>query len=69
MKKCLIEQIREKQQQEEYEKRLMQKLDEENERQRILEEERETELGCKRQEETRELKNYLLNQMQEVKYV
>lgn len=45
----------------------MQKLEEENEKQRKLEEEREVEVARKKQEEMRQLKNYLLNQIQEVK--
>lgn len=67
MKKCWIEQMKEKQRQKEKEKELMQKLEEENEKQRKLEEEREVEVARKKQEEMRQLKNYLLNQIQEVK--
>lgn len=67
MKKCWIEQMKEKEQQKDDEKDLIQKLEEENEKQRKLEEEKEAELARQRQEEVKELKNYLLNQMEEVK--
>lgn len=50
------------------EEKLMEKLEEENERQRKLVAEKEAELVRQREEEVKQLKNYLLNQMQEMKY-
>lgn len=67
MKNCWIEQIKEKESQKENEREMMQKLEEEIAKQREIEEEHEKELVRKKQEEMKELKNFLLNQMEEVK--
>ncbi|XP_065215883.1 trichoplein keratin filament-binding protein-like isoform X2 [Planococcus citri] len=67
MKQCWEEQLKEKQMQKEFERKLGFKLEEETARQRLLEEQvRERDIR-KRKEETKKLQTYLQSQIEEVK--
>lgn len=69
MKKCWNEQMEEKQAQKERERGLALKLEEENARRLLLEEELAKATFAKKKEEMKKLQSYLLMQMEEMKYV
>lgn len=69
MNKCWTQQMKEKQMQKEYERKLALRLEEENAKKRLLDEELQREMNMKKKEEMKKLQNYLLSQMEEVKLV